>query len=76
MGERGSPKVRKINQRLVRHLPHLSYSFDARSEQRNFDAGRKSDFANRRVVRKLWRWFKLVHCDGLHPDLDNAADAD
>jgi hypothetical protein len=61
MGERTRPKIRKINQRLVRHLAHLSNGLHAGSKQRDFDADRKPDLMNGRVIRQLWRWFKLAH---------------
>jgi hypothetical protein len=61
MGDRGLSKIRKTNQRLVRHLAHLSHGLNAGSEQRILDASGKSDVTNRRVVRKLWRRLNLAH---------------
>jgi hypothetical protein len=47
-------KIREAEQRFVGHLAHLANGLQASAEQGIFDASRKSDPADRRVIRKFW----------------------
>jgi hypothetical protein len=61
MRKRALSKIWQVKRRAVRKLAHLADSLDSCGDQRILEALGKLDLTKRRVVRKLWRWFKVGH---------------